>query len=47
MPDGKLSWIDQRYYNERGEITLMEQAFDGDGLFDEFSDIPSLYPNIT
>lgn len=40
LQDGKLSWLDKRYYNERGEITLMEQAFYGDGLFDDFSDTP-------
>ena len=38
--DGKLSWLNKSYYNERGEITLMEQAFYGDGLFHDFSDTP-------
>ena len=40
LQDGKLSWLEKNYYNERGEIILMEQAFYGDGLFDEFSDTP-------
>jgi hypothetical protein len=33
-------WLEKNYYNERGEIILMVQAFYGDGLFDEFSDTP-------
>lgn len=40
LQDGKLSWLEKDYYNERGEITLMEQAFYGDGFFDEFSEKP-------
>lgn len=38
--EGKLSWLEKEYYNERGEITLMEQAFYGDGLLDDFRDTP-------
>jgi len=40
LQDGKLSWLEKNYYNERGEITLMEQAFYGDGLLDDFQDTP-------
>ncbi len=40
LKDGKLSWLEKNYYNERGEIILMEQAYYGDGLFEEFSDRP-------
>jgi hypothetical protein len=40
LQDGKLSWLEKTYYNERGQIALMEQAFYGDGLLDEFSDKP-------
>jgi hypothetical protein len=40
LTDGKLSWLGKYYYNDQGEITLMEQAYYGDGLCDEFSDTP-------
>lgn len=40
LQDGKLSWLEKNYFNERGEIILMEQAFYGDGLTNEFSDMP-------
>ena len=38
--NGKLSWLNKDYYNERGEIILMEQAFYGDGFFHDFQDTP-------
>ena len=40
LQDGKLSWLEKNYYNERGEIILMEQAFYGDGLLDDFQETP-------
>jgi len=40
IKDGKLSWLEKNYYNERGQIALMEQAFYGDGLLDDFQDTP-------
>ena len=40
LQDGKLSWLEKTYYNERGEITLMEQAYYGDGLCEDFSVTP-------
>jgi len=38
--DGQLSWIFRRDYNERRELIHMEDAFYGDGLFDNFQDTP-------
>ena len=38
--DGQLSWIFRRDYNERRELVHMEDAFYGDGLFDNFQDTP-------
>ena len=40
LKDGKLSWLEKTFYNDRGQIVLMEQAFYGDGLLDDFQDIP-------
>ena len=40
LKDGKLSWLEKTIYNDRGQIVLMEQAFYGDGLLDDFQDIP-------
>lgn len=40
LQDGKLSWLEKTFYNERGEITLMEQAYYGDGICEDFSDTP-------
>lgn len=38
--NGHVSWIEQHNYNERRELIHMEQAFYGDGLFDDFQDTP-------
>lgn len=38
--DGQLSWIFRRDYNERRELIHMEDAFYGDGLFDDYQDTP-------
>ena len=38
--DGKLSWIFRRDYNEQNELIHMEDAFYGDGFFDDFQDTP-------
>ena len=46
LKDDKLSWLEKDYYNEQGDISLMEQAFYGDGLFDDYQDTP-LYPLVS
>lgn len=38
--EGKLSWIFRRDYNDRKELIHMEDAFYGDGSFDDFQDTP-------
>ena len=47
--DGQLSWIFRRDYNERRELIHMEDAFYGDGLFDNFQDTPhyTLFSDLT
>lgn len=40
LDDGVLTWKESRFYDEKGNLSRMEQAFYGDDLFDPHTDTP-------